>query len=224
YAKAAAAYEQALRLSAGGKQLADDVLVAEMYNSLGHCYCKQGAYEKAVKNGKEAIGHNRNFAEAYCNRGYAYYKWGKLPEAIADLQKAIALDSKPVYWHYVLGMALLAKDDRGGAGAQFALCAQKDNVPASYSMEMGIICLNMGKYDSAYSYCRKAFESDSTNGYAAYYTAVALSVQGKAEESMPWFEQAFRRKIPGHSELKKERLLANIRRNGKFRELLNKYY
>ncbi|GGB03678.1 tetratricopeptide repeat protein [Puia dinghuensis] len=259
YTNAAMAYEKALRIAGSSKQGADAAVLADIYNSLGHCYFERGEYEKAVTNGRKAIGYNRNFGEAWFNRGYAYHKQGKLSEAIDDLKKATALDTKRPRWHYVLGLVYQEKKDFGNAVAQYAACTQEDagltlpgaiyrqgycqyrmqhyaealplysralqvdTVQASFPMEMGIVCLNTGRYDSAYLFCQRAWRQDSTNGYTAYCIGASLYLQGKVNESMTWFGKAFRKKTPAAAIIKRDQQLAALRDDKKFKELLKKY-
>jgi tetratricopeptide (TPR) repeat protein len=211
---------------------------------------------------KKAISEDRFLADAYFNRGYAYYRLGQLSEAIEDLGKAISLLDRRPDWHYVLGRAYLDKKDFGNASAQFAVYVQRDkglSIPdaiyregycqymlqnytaalpfysrglglhldtaASFPAELGIVYLNTGKYDSAYYYCQKAYQRDSTNGLASYGMGSSLALQGKADESIEWFERSFRKRTPSYAEIKRDKLLGEkIRNNKKFKELLKKYF
>ena len=262
YSNAGVAYESTLRIAATTKPTPNPLLMAEIYNSLGHSYFEQGDYGQAVSNGKKAISGNRNFAEAYFNRGYAYYKQGQLGDAIDDLTKANSFEDNHIQWHYVLGRAYQEKKDLNNAAAQFSACAGKDSsllfpdavykqghcnyllqnytaalpmyvrslslhldtVSTTFNIEMGNVYLNTGKYDSAYYFCQKAYQKDSTNGYASYGIGACLALQGKADESMVWFERSFQTKTPTYGEIKKDKLLGDVRNNKKFKELLKKYF
>src|SRR5262249_18046296 len=68
-----------------------------------------------------------NFAEAYFNRGYAYYKQGQLGDAIDDLTKANSFEDNHIQWHYVLGRAYQEKKDLTNAVVQFSACVVKDS-------------------------------------------------------------------------------------------------
>jgi len=39
-----------------------------------------------------------------------------------------------------------------------------------------------------------------------------------------WFERSFRKKTPSYDQIKRDRLLGDIRNNKKFKELLKKYF
>ena len=52
--------------------------------------------------------------------------------------------------------------------------------------------MNIGKYDSAYSYLIKSYHSDPTNGFILYSVASCIYLSGNIEEAMKWFERAFK--------------------------------
>jgi hypothetical protein len=103
-----------------------------------------------------------------------------------------------------------------------ALALHLDAGQPSLPMEMGIICLNTGRYDSAYYFCHRSWLQDSTNGYTAYCMGAALFLQGKVNQSMAWLGTACRKSIPGPAFLRKDRQLTALRDNKTFKELLKK--
>lgn len=223
YKQAVDVYEAAIRIAGNTKLPNGSTVETELYNHLGYCYFQLGAYDRTISDEKKAISNDRNFADAYFNRGYAYYRMGQLSDAIEDLNKAISLLDRHPDWHYVLGRAYLDKKEFAQAAAQFAVYV--DTTQPSYLMDMGLVYLNTGKYDSAYYYCQKAWQRDSTNAWASYSIGSSLALQGKADESLVWFERSFQKKTPSYGEIKRDRLLGdNIRNNKKFKDLLKKYF
>jgi tetratricopeptide (TPR) repeat protein len=59
----------------------------QFYYNRGTTYLISGQYDKAIDDFNETISLNSNLAEAYTNRGIAYYQLGNLNGAIPDLQK-----------------------------------------------------------------------------------------------------------------------------------------
>jgi tetratricopeptide (TPR) repeat protein len=260
YTRAAEAYETSLRLALNTKGV-PPTLTPELYNDLGTCYFQLGQYEKTIADEKRAIAEDRNFADAYFNRGYAYYRQGRLADAIEDMTKAMTLLDKHPEWHYILGRVYQDKKEYANAAAAFGEYVQKDKEPAmpdaiyrqgycnymlqnytaalpfysrslalhldtvhTFPVEIGEVYLNTGKYDSAYYFLHKAYQRDSTNGWASYGIGSSLALQGKADESIVWFERSFRKKTPSYDQIKRDRLLGDIRNNKKFKELLKKYF
>lgn len=260
YTRAAEAYENALRLALNTRGV-PPTLTPELYNDLGTCYFQLGQYEKTIADEKRAIAEDRNFADAYFIRGYAYYRQGRLADAIEDMTKAMTLLDKHPEWHYILGRVYQDKKEYASAAAAFGEYVQKEKGPAmpdatyrqgycnymlqnytaalpfysrslalhldtvhTFPVEIGEVYLNTGKYDSAYYFLHKAYQRDSTNGWASYGIGSSLALQGKADESIVWFERSFRKKTPSYDQIKRDRLLGDIRNNKKFKELLKKYF
>lgn len=260
YTRAADAYENALRFAPGTRGVAP-TLPSELYDDLGYCHFQLGQYDKTIADEKRALAGDRNFADAYFNRGYAYYRQGKLADAIEDLTKAIGLLDRHPEWHYVLGRVYMDKKEYVAAAGAFgeyvrkdkdlaipdaiyregycnymlqnytvalpfysrSLALHLDTVP-SFPEEMGQVYLNTGKYDSAYYFLQKAYQRDNNNGWASYGIGSSLALQGKADESIVWFERSFRKKTPNYDQIKRDRLLGDFRNNKKFKELLKKYF
>ena len=90
--------------------------------------------------------------------------------------------------------------------------------------EIGKTYLNLGKYDSAMNWYQKAYSKDSTNGITLYGMASTLALKGKTDDALVWFEKSFQTKMVPYSDIKKDRLIANIRDDKRFKSLLKKYY
>ena len=69
-----------------------DLGYAAVHNDLGRIYRKQGRYEEAVLQFKEAIRINPKAPEAYNDLGIVYYAQGNLQGAIEEYKKAIEID------------------------------------------------------------------------------------------------------------------------------------
>ncbi|HXZ68712.1 MAG TPA: tetratricopeptide repeat protein, partial [Alphaproteobacteria bacterium] len=61
-------------------------------NDRGNQYSDEGRYDEAIAAYTAAIKLNANFAPSFHNRAFAFYKLGKLDQAIADEDQALALD------------------------------------------------------------------------------------------------------------------------------------
>jgi tetratricopeptide (TPR) repeat protein len=107
YNDAAASYKKGVELNAASKKPSPEAAAAG-YNQLGQAYAKMGnakdsadAYEMAAK----AL--PANAAMYYFNEAATLYNAGKLPEAEAAADKAIAADPKKAEAYYIKGQALI---------------------------------------------------------------------------------------------------------------------
>lgn len=107
YTDAAASYKKGVDLNAASKKPSPEAAAAG-YNQLGQAYGKLGnakdsadAYEMAAK------AMPANAAMYYFNEAATLYNAGKLPEANAAADKAIAADPKKADAYYIKGQALI---------------------------------------------------------------------------------------------------------------------
>jgi tetratricopeptide (TPR) repeat protein len=109
YNDAAASYKKGIDLNAASKKPSPEAAAAG-YNQLGQAYGKMGnakdsadAYEMAAK----ALPTNASMY--YFNEAATLYNAGKLPEAEAAADKAIAADPKKAEAYYIKGQALITQ-------------------------------------------------------------------------------------------------------------------
>lgn len=109
YNDAAASYKKGIDLNAASKKPNPETTAAA-YNQLGQAYGKQGdaknaadAYEQAAKT------LPANSGMYYYNEAATLYNAGKLDEAAAAADKAIAADPKRAEAYYIKGQALIPK-------------------------------------------------------------------------------------------------------------------
>ncbi len=107
YTDAVTSYKKGVDLNAASKKPSPEV-AAVAYNQLGQAYAKMGdtksaadAYEQAAK----ALPANAGMY--YYNEAVTLYNNGKLPEADAAADKAIAADPKKADAYYIKGQALI---------------------------------------------------------------------------------------------------------------------
>ena len=68
-------------------------------------FIESGDYQRTIKNYKKAIEINPNYANAYYNRGNAYYKLGDFCSAIKDFDKVIELAPQDADAYSIRGLA-----------------------------------------------------------------------------------------------------------------------
>ena len=88
---------------------------------------------------------------------------------------------------------------------------------------MGNIYMNLGKYDSSYSYLIRSFRTDSLNGHILYSMASCIYLQGNIETSLEWFERSFQTNAMKRSFVDHDMLLGSLQDEKRFRDLKKKY-
>ena len=68
----------------------DELATAYSMRALG--YSLKGLYDMALPDYDKALSINPDFAVALNNRAWAYFKWGRASQGMADVQRSLQLD------------------------------------------------------------------------------------------------------------------------------------
>lgn len=132
--------------------------------------------------------------------GLRWAERGALDEAIAEFQRALALEpTAPVYWH--LGAALAARGDRAAAVRHLSQAIALDPANGPMRYDLASVLLQEGRIDEAVAELRQVVAE--TPGFAEAHArlGVALAAQGALEEAA----SAFRRALELKPELEEAR-------------------
>lgn len=202
--------------------------LSEAYFNRGRTYYKTGQLSAAIEDLSKSLTFGEQHAQWHYVAGKAYQDKKDYSNASANYSKCIKLDTLSKFPDAIYNEGhcyYLAQNYTAALPAYSrSLSLQLDTAVSSFNIEMGNVYLNTGKYDSAYLFYNKTYQKDSTNGLAAYGIAATLVQKGRNEESLTWFDKSFQTKAVGYSEIKKDKLIANIRDDKKFKALLKKYY
>jgi tetratricopeptide (TPR) repeat protein len=81
----------------------------EARNELGRLYDIIGRYPEAIEQFDKAIRGDKNFAEAYSNRGVSWWKAGNWDKALEDTRQATVVDPKFAGGHYNFAEVIFAR-------------------------------------------------------------------------------------------------------------------
>ena len=113
-------------------------------------------YERAIADYNEALRLHPDWAEAFSNRGYAYYWKGEAARAIADYSRAIELRSDYAYAYNNRGVAYMASGDATRAILGFDCAIQlKSDLSQAYT-NRGNADLRLGQLGQALADFRQA--------------------------------------------------------------------
>jgi tetratricopeptide (TPR) repeat protein len=179
----------------------------------GILYARKRDYSIAEDFFTSAIGLDSNNAIAYYARGIARINMKKMQSASGDFSNARrkGLDSTKI--HYPTALENSSK----------FIGFHENDVPSSLDYEIGNIYMNLGIYDSAYSYLIRSYHRDSTNGYILYSMASCIYLQGDTKKSLKWFERSFKTKAIERSFVEHDALLASLQDDKTFKFLKKKY-
>lgn len=205
-----------------------DKNLSEAYFNRGHTYYRTGQLSDAIEDLAKSLTFGEQHAQWHYVAAKAYQDKKDYGNAVTNYSQCIKLDSLSKFPDAVYreGHCYYLSQNYAAALPDYThtLALHLDTAVGTFNIEMGNIYLNTGKYDSAYAFYNKSYQKDSTNGFASYGIAATLVQKGKNEESLAWFDRSFQTKAVAYGEIKKDKLIANIRDDKKFKALLKKYY
>jgi len=169
-----AEFEEAIRL---------DPNFAQAHNNLGLVYTQSGDDEKGAVAFREAVKLRPDFADAHQNLGTLLIT-SDAPEAVHELQKAIALQPHLLKARYNLALAYDANPTDGPTKEieelQKLLAIDPKFSRAEFAL--GKALLKTGKIDEAITHLQTAVANDPKSGEAYYQLGLALSRAGRKQE------------------------------------------
>ena len=201
---------------------------AEAYYNLGYAYLKTNESAEAIANISKAVSMDNKHAAWYYFLGKSFMAKNQYQNGANAFSDCIHLDTLKQ-----MPDALFLKGNcdmevqNYSAALEDYLKFSAANPPVEMKTldnEIGKSYLNLGKYDSAYTWYNKAYGLDSLNGITLYGLASSLALKGQTDEALTWFEKSFQTKMVGYNDIKKDKLIANIRDDKRFKSLLKKYY
>ena len=145
---------------------------------------------KEIEDYTEAIRLNPDDAEAYYNRGLAYYEQGNLDKAIADYDEAIRLnpDDAQAYYNRAIAYYDRGNLDKAIADYQIAIDLNPDDAEAYYNR--GLVYYQQGDLDKAIADYQIAIDLNPDDPDAYYNRGLAYRQQENNRQALESFRQA----------------------------------
>lgn len=161
------------------------------YNARGTVLMAQGQYEAATKALDTALRHNARFADAWHNRGAAFYELGKEKDAEYHFQKALQLD--PDHSRALSGLGYLylnIRHDTVGADWYFQQAVAKDRLNPEAWQALGTISFSAGRMAAALSNFDAAIRADSSYADAWANRGLTLARLDRTQEAEDSYNMA----------------------------------
>src|SRR5450432_40551 len=219
YEKALADFKNAVKKNANYPEA--------LYNR-GLALYKTNELSDAIADMSKAISMENNHYEWHYNLGRAYLDKKDFQNAAVSYNTCIKLDTgtKIPLAVYYRGYSNYLLQNYPAALTDYAKVYpyMENTAGIALNSEMGNIFLNLNKYDSAYDYYNRAYMKDNNDGVAMYGVGSALFLKGKPDDALSWFEKSFATKKVSYSDIKKDKLIAALKDDKRFKTLLKKYY
>ena len=191
-------------------------------------------------------------AAVLANRAHLVRILGRVEEAVALYEQAIALDPLRANFHLALGYELYFLDRNEGALAALQNAQELNPQLSSLHLTYCQILLAQGRWQSALedieketgdweklsgevlAYHALGRREESENALktliathqndAAYQIAEAYAYRGEIEKAFEWLDRSYRQRDPGTPELKTDPLTKTLRQDPRFANLLKRMH
>jgi TolB-like protein/cytochrome c-type biogenesis protein CcmH/NrfG len=136
--------------------------------------------------------------------GYFYLLAGRLDEAITSFRTALTLSPGSIGGHYIIGVALLLKDE-----PEAALAALAEEADEGYRL-IGLVMAYHALGQAAESDAALADLIEKHEQEAAYNIAYVLTFRGEADRAFEWLDKAVEYNDPGLADIPVDIMFANI--------------
>jgi len=147
-------------IAAGKRAAALDPLSPQIPLDATMAYGFKGDYEAGRKLTRRAAELDPTFFFAPFEEGWLEIQAGRLPEAIANLRKAKAMDS-PAFVSAFLAYAYAASGDRASATSELADLTKRSLRGTPTAFNLALASIGLGDRAGALNYLEKAYASDS---------------------------------------------------------------
>ena len=108
----------------------DELLKADIYNSIGYSQIRRGEFEKSISNFQKALQVDPNYGFAYDNLGYSLIQIGQIEEGKLQIENALKTKNNDnAYSYRNLALYHLAKNELDQAESNFQLAFEYKTVP-----------------------------------------------------------------------------------------------
>ncbi|MFO8113406.1 MAG: tetratricopeptide repeat protein [Desulfosalsimonadaceae bacterium] len=131
--------------------------------------------------------------------GDAFYQAGQLDEALAEYERALAIDPENVNVHNSIGVCHGDREDWDSALVSFDRAIELDPEDAFAIYNAGYIYMQKGDCEKALGYFQRAMKTDDNIFELLFQTGRALYELGRFEEALSYLQQALsKNETPGN--------------------------
>jgi tetratricopeptide (TPR) repeat protein len=175
------------------------IIIAEVIVILGNVYRNDGQEELAIKTYTKAIEKEKDYAEAFFNRGLAYFFLDQYDNARVDFDQAITLNLNNIDVYHYSGWTYIYLRNYDKAQKDFTAAIKIAEEPSNLFLILklpnlydyrGYSYLKLGCFDEAISDFSQAIKLGLNQSETYYFRGVAYEEIGNKTKSREDFEKA----------------------------------
>src|SRR5499426_4315265 len=151
-------------------------------NNIGVAFMEQFKHEDAMKQFKQALEGDPNFAVARINLALAYFYLNDSRAAVEEARAGVKLAPDSPYAHYALAAALRNEKLYDESLAEFNKVLSIDPRDSATNIQIGQLHAQKQQYPQAIASFKRAIESEPYNATAVYSLAQAMIRSGQQAE------------------------------------------
>lgn len=167
-------------------------VVALAHQSLGALLVRQGQFEAADRELRDAIRHDPALASAEAELGSVLAEQGKLDEAIECLRRALRIDPQLAHAQYNLGTLLAQTGQLQEAITTFEAAIKKMPPDSDLHNNLGMVLFQSGDSDRALQEFERAIGIESKNANAYFNLGRLFASRGEEVKAIQQYRIAAR--------------------------------
>ncbi len=159
------------------------------HDCLGVVDTKNGRYDEAISQFKQAIAIRPGGADLHYSLGMTLLKAGNKAEAMAEYEQAIKIQPRHFLAHYDLGTVLFQNGDKLAATREFQKAVElRPDYPEAQN-NLGYVLLDQNRADEAITHLHEAARLNPRYAQAHYNLGRALLVKGQIDGAISQFQE-----------------------------------
>ena len=168
-------------------------------NNIGVAFMEQFKHEDAVKQFKQALERDPDFAVARINLALAHFYLNDSRAAVEEARAAVKLAPESPHAHYALAAALKNEKLYDEALAEFNKVLSIDPRDSTTNIQIGQLHAQKQQYPQAIAAFKRAIESEPYNATAVYSLAQTLIRSGQQAEGQKEIARFQRLRASGYA-------------------------
>lgn len=162
-------------------------------------YQRSGDFDNAAQRYKAILQRSDVNPQVHNNLGLLYLDRGMLPDAVAELRRALAIDPRHTGARLNLGVALMRQNSHDAAAAEFRAVLEREPRNVDAIVNLSLVERAIGSVEAAKALLLRALAIAPRNAAAHYNLAVLHDVTGERHRAVDHYRVFLESVGPEHA-------------------------